>query len=120
MRFRRDFVAMLAAQSAVYDIRARQPAGSLAIIRRAVPPARSAGPSRGKTFGLALALAIILSIGLVLLLEQVQKARKDAYIDMRIREISGNLERSVPVRVAGWMLTPLRPVVRRMTPKSPR
>jgi len=77
VRFRRDLLATISTQSDVFRIRAEQPAGNLAVVRSALPIARPAGPSKKKIFGIALAAALFIGVGVALLLEQLAVLQRD-------------------------------------------
>ncbi len=99
VRYSRDLVATLKSQQSVFEIRAEQPAGSLAIIRSAAPSLRPAGPSTKKVLGLFMALSLVLAIGLTLLFEQVRLARAEPYIADRLGEIQRTLGNSPTMRL---------------------
>ncbi|MEO0481459.1 MAG: hypothetical protein AAF196_18465 [Planctomycetota bacterium] len=104
----RDIIATLDTQRTIFEIRKEQPAGSLAIIRPAVPDWVKAGPSKSKTFGVAIILALILGVVAVLLLEQWNGAVADPYISQRMTEIRRSL-----FSVVGFAVRPVRRAIRR-------
>lgn len=83
----RDLVVSLTAQADVLRIRAAQPAGSIAVIRPADPDERPAGPSRKRFLMLSVGLGLLGGLGLILILEQWQTAKRDPYIARKTREI---------------------------------
>ena len=87
VRFRRDLLATLSTQADVFQIRAEQPAGNIAVVRPAVPVLKPAGPSKKVIFGFALAVALSIGAVISLLLEQLQSARADPAVSGRLDEI---------------------------------
>jgi capsule polysaccharide export protein KpsE/RkpR len=87
VRYRRDLLSTLSTQAEVYRIRADQPAGNLAVIRPAVAISRPAGPSRKKTYGLALGGSIMLAVFLALLLDQVVLIRREPLLSAKLGEL---------------------------------
>ena len=91
MRFRRDLYMTLSAQADIFRIRADQPAGSMAVVRRAIAPSTPAGPSKKKILGVSLALALIVAVLVSLLLEQVAQMRRDPDLSDTLGSIRENL-----------------------------
>ncbi|MHC5003211.1 MAG: GumC domain-containing protein [Planctomycetota bacterium] len=87
VRFRRDLLGTLSTQTEVFRIRAEQPAGNIAVVRPAVPVHTPAGPSRKKTFGLAVGGAMFAAVALCLVLEQVRLVRRDPALANRLDEV---------------------------------
>jgi len=96
VRYKRDLVATISTQRSVFQIRAEQPAGSVAILKSAVPAVRPAGPSKKLTLGLPAIGALVAAIGLILVLEQWTGSVADPYISRRIGEIKRGL-------IPGWV-----------------
>ncbi|MGE9290603.1 MAG: hypothetical protein ACQKBT_06420 [Puniceicoccales bacterium] len=84
IRFERDLVATLSTKVDIYEIRAEQPTGNLAVIRPASEPALPAGPSKKKEIGLVLGLFIVLAVGWALAAQQWQVARRDPTLGPQI------------------------------------
>lgn len=109
--YKRDLLATISTQRSVFDIRAEQPAGSVAVLKSAVAPHRPAGPSRKLTIGLPLIASILLACVLVLVLEQWGGSRSDPYIARRMTEIRASLASQIPRFVRrgfGWRRHPGR------------
>lgn len=88
IRFERDLVATLATKADIYRLRAEEPTGNLAVIRRAVAPARPSGPSKKKELGLMLGISVVLSLTWSVGCQQWKQARKDDYLSSRMAEIA--------------------------------
>ena len=93
VRYKRDLLATISTQQSVFQIRAEQPAGSVAILRSAMAPSLPAGPSKQLTLGVPVIVALFAAIVLILLTEQWTGSKNDPYIARRIREIRGSLRR---------------------------
>ena len=74
LTLRRDLLMSMRARHEVFRIRADQPAGNIAVIRRATPPTVPAGPSKRKLIAFSLLIGLLLSGGLCVVLDQLEKA----------------------------------------------
>lgn len=83
----RDLVATLESQLAIFRIREEQPAGSVSILKPAIPVKQRAGPSKSKTIGTSILIAFVLGVVLALLREQFEKVGRDPYLALRAEEI---------------------------------
>lgn len=92
IRFERDLVATLSTKVDIYEIRAEQPTGNLAVIRPASEPSLPAGPSKKKEIGLILGLFIVIAIGWALAAQQWQIARKDPVLSAQIDKVIQSLK----------------------------
>ncbi|MEO0447196.1 MAG: hypothetical protein AAF191_14070 [Verrucomicrobiota bacterium] len=86
-RQERDFSATLSTRADIFRVRAEQPAGSLAIIRKAQVPKMRVGPSKTKELGMALALSVVLGILWSIGVRQFKQARKNEYVRTRMDEL---------------------------------
>ena len=91
VNYKRDLLATIATQRAVFDIRAEQPAASVAVLRYAVRADRAAGPSKRVLLGVPFALSIVLSLALVVLLRQWSRSETDPYLQLRKAELREQL-----------------------------
>jgi uncharacterized protein involved in exopolysaccharide biosynthesis len=87
VRLTRDMVATLSLQAELFRLRAEQPAGCLAVIRTAVPVEKPAGPSKKRTLGVALGLALVLGVAWALAREQLRLAELDPYLAARLNDL---------------------------------
>ncbi|MEM7309594.1 MAG: hypothetical protein AAF682_23160 [Planctomycetota bacterium] len=101
VRFRRDLVITLTTQADIFRIRAEQPAGSIAIIRRANVPHRPAGPSKKGMAAKSVAGSVFLAGFLILVFEQLALIRRTRELDSRLGQILGNVAQWLPIRLAG-------------------
>lgn len=108
VRYKRDLLATISTQQSVFKIRAEQPAGSVAVLKSAVPAARPAGPSNKLTLGLPAIGGLIAAIGLILVLEQWTGSVADPYISRRIGEIKRGLIPAWIRRIVSILTWPLR------------
>lgn len=83
----RDLVGTLESQAELWEIRARQPAGAITVIKPAIPLRERAGPSKRDTIGAAMLVAFILGIVVVMLREQWNKVATEPYLMQRAEEI---------------------------------
>lgn len=113
VRYKRDLVATIATQRSVFQIRAEQPAGSVAILKSAVPAVRPAGPSKKLTLGLPAIGALVVAIGLILLLEQWTGSVGDPYISRRIGEIKRGLVPNWIRKTVAVLVLPFAWLIRR-------
>lgn len=91
VRLDRDVVATLSLRADLFRLRAEQPAGSLAVIRPAVPVLRKAGPAKKRTLLLALGAALVLSLGYAVLAAQWRKARETDYVRGQLEQLRATL-----------------------------
>ena len=77
VRFRRDLLSTLTTQVDIFEIRAEQPSGNMAVVRPAVPQPIPAGPAKKRLLGLWLGGALALGCAAILLLEQLHALRAD-------------------------------------------
>jgi len=80
LRFRRDMLGTLEAQTNIFRLRAEQPAGSLAVVRVATPPDSPAGPSKKQVLGVPLFAGAALGVLIALLHTQWTALRRDAVL----------------------------------------
>ena len=83
----RDIAGTLEAQAALWRIRAEQPAGAIAIIKRAIPLRERAGPSKRDTIGATMLIAFLLGIVVVMIREQWERVAQEPYLQCRAEEI---------------------------------
>ncbi len=83
----RDLVGALESQSSLWQIRARQPANAIAVIKPAIPLRERAGPSKRDTIGASLLIAFILGLVVVMLREQWERVATEPYLMQRAEEI---------------------------------
>ncbi|MCC6782672.1 MAG: hypothetical protein IT457_07490 [Planctomycetes bacterium] len=83
----RDLAGTLESQAELWEIRARQPAGAITVIKPAIPLRERAGPSKRDTIGAAMLVAFILGIVVVMLREQWNKVATEPYLMQRAEEI---------------------------------
>lgn len=100
LRRSRDLVATLESQVAIFALREEQPAGSVSILKRAIPVKQRAGPSKGKTIGASMLVAFVLGVALALLREQFEKVGRDPYLARRAEEIRTHARMLAPGFVA--------------------
>jgi uncharacterized protein involved in exopolysaccharide biosynthesis len=93
VRYKRDLLATIATQRSIFKIRAEQPAGSVAVLKSAMPPARASGPSRQLLLGIPILSSLLVAVLLTLLFEQWTGSTQDPYISRRIGEIRCGLRR---------------------------
>lgn len=101
VRYKRDLLATIATQRAVFQIRAQQPAGSVAALKTAVPATRPAGPSRKLMLGLPGLIGLITALVMICVLEQWSRSARDPYILNRLGELRGGF-------MVRWLHTWLR------------
>jgi uncharacterized protein involved in exopolysaccharide biosynthesis len=91
IRQRRDLLATLSIQADIFRIRADQPAGNIALLRAAVPIFTPAGPSKKKTFGVAIGGALFLALALALMLDQIRVIHKEPLLNAKLLEFRATL-----------------------------
>jgi len=94
VKYKRDLLATITTQRAVFDIRAEQPAASVAVLKRAVAAGRPAGPSKRFTLGVPLVLSLIVSVVVVLVMSQWSSSGHDPYLRKRKDQIRQQLSAS--------------------------
>jgi uncharacterized protein involved in exopolysaccharide biosynthesis len=92
LRFKRDLLATLEAQADIFQIRAEQPAGSIAVIRIASPAAAPAGPSKRQLLGLPTFGGAAVGVLLALVLSQLAHLRQDSRLDGLLRQLTAELD----------------------------
>lgn len=108
VRYKRDLLATISTQRAVFEIRAQQPAGSVAVLKPATAPMRPAGPSKKLTLGLPAIGGLLAALVLIILLEQWSRSARDPYIAQRIGQIKQGIR---PGRVGGFLGVLLLPLL---------
>lgn len=83
----RDLVGTLQAQTSLWELRAKQPAGAIAVIKPAIPLRERAGPSKRDTIGAAMLIAFLLGLVVVMIREQWEKVADEPYLRVRAEEI---------------------------------
>ncbi len=99
VRFRRDLFATLKSQQDIFQMRAEQPAASLAILHSAVPPHSPAGPVLKKNVVLFTGLFSVLAIGLAIGLDQIRLIVGNEELDHQVNELK-RLLNFAPSRLA--------------------
>jgi uncharacterized protein involved in exopolysaccharide biosynthesis len=96
VRAQRDLTSILASQAGIFAIRAREPAGTIAVVRPAVAPSSPAGPSKKLLVGVSIGSALLLGVGVSLLLDQWAACRDVPAFAARMAELRAQLTRRSP------------------------
>ncbi len=104
VRYQRDLLSTLEGQRAIYELRAKQPGGSVASIKAAEPQPQRAGPSKKNTIGASVLIAFFLAIIVVVIREQWTRVERDPYLARRAEEVRSQ----VRVLAPQWMLDTMR------------
>lgn len=91
VRLRQDLLMSMRARHDVFSIRADQPAGNIAVIRRATPPSVPAGPSKRKFLVLSMLLGGFIAIAACVTADQLERMRKDPETNRRLASIVHSL-----------------------------
>lgn len=92
----RDLVGALESQCSIWEVRAGQPSGAVAVIKPAIPLRERAGPSKRDTIGAALLVAFVLGLVVVMIREQWEKVAHEPYLRRRAEEIRMHAQLLVP------------------------
>lgn len=84
---RQDLLMSMRARHDLFKIRADQPAGNLAVIRQATPPATPAGPSIRKAIVVCGIGGFFAAIGICVLGDQLERISRDAHHSAQFRQI---------------------------------
>jgi hypothetical protein len=87
VRSQRDLTSILSSQAGIFAIRAREPAGTIAVVRPAIAPTSPAGPSKKLLVGVCLGGALLLGLGTAIVLDQWQSSVRVPAVAERIAEI---------------------------------
>lgn len=86
---RQDLLMSMRARHELFSIRADQPAGSIAVIRVAYPPAAPAGPSKRKYLILATIMGGLVAGVICVLSDQLERVRQSQQAEKRLASIIG-------------------------------